>query len=101
MVEALYWRVPHTGVLLPSLNLALFHVNIQRFPCVFYGMTLGTIVDKGIWIVLAFNVVPNIHNCLVGELQADATGWCPTVIAHHKFDEILWAREISLNKVAC
>ena len=64
-------------------------------------MTLGTIVDKGIWIVLAFNVVPNIHNCLVGELQADAAGWCPTVIAHHKFDEILWAREISLNKVAC
>ena len=101
MVEALYWRVPRTGVLLSSQNLALFHVNIQRFPSVFYGMTLGTIVDKGIWIVLAFNVVPNIHNCLVGELQADATGRYPTVIAHHKFDEILWARKISLNKVAC
>ena len=44
-------------------------MNIQRFPSVFYGMTLGTFVDKGIWIVLAFNVVPNIHNGLVGQIE--------------------------------
>ena len=61
-------------------------------------MTFGAVVCEGVWIVLAFDVVPNIHNCLVGELQADTTGWYPTVIADHKFDEFLWAREISLKR---
>ena len=48
-------------------------MNIQRFPSVFYGMTLGTIVDKGIWIVLAFNVVPNISPGPMVEIVANAT----------------------------
>ena len=48
--------------------------------------------------MLAFDVVLNIHNRLVGELQADTTCWNPAVIADHKFGEFLWAREISLKE---
>ena len=72
-------------------------MNLQSLPGVFDGIAFRAVVGEGVWIVLAFDVVSNIHNSLVGELQADTTGWSPAVIADHKFDEFLWAREISLK----
>ena len=73
-------------------------MNLQSFPGVLEGITFGTVVGECVWIVLAFDVVLNIHNSLVGELQADTTCWYSAVIADHKFDEFLWAREISLKE---
>ena len=76
-------------------------MNLQSFPGVLEGITFGTVVGECVWIVLAFDVVLNIHNSLVGELQADTTCWYSAVIADHKFDEFLWAREISLKEKSC
>ena len=73
-------------------------MNLQSFPGVLEGITFGAVVGECVWIVLALDMVLNIHNSLVGELQADTTSWYPTVIADHKFDEFLWAREISLKE---
>ena len=73
-------------------------MNLQSFSGVFDSLAFGAVVGECVWIVLAFDVVPNIHNCLVGELKADTTGWYPTLIADHKFDEFLWAREIPLKE---
>ena len=72
-------------------------MNLKSFPGVFEGIAFGAVVGECVWIVLALDMVLNIHNSLVGELQADTTSWYPTVIANHKFDEFLWAREISLK----
>ena len=82
----------------PYSSLTLSHVNFQSLPGVFDRIAFRTVVCEGVWIVLAFDVVSNIHNSLVGELQADTAGWYTTVIADHKFDEFLWAREIALKE---
>ena len=79
-------------------SLTLSHMNLQSLPGVFDRIAFRAVVGEGVWIVLAFDVVSNIHNSLVGELQADTTCWYSAVIADHKFDEFLWAREISLKE---
>ena len=73
-------------------------MNLQSFPGVFKSIAFWAVIGECVWIVLAFDVVLNIHNGLVGELQADTTCWNPAVIADHKFGEFLWAREISLKE---
>ena len=73
-------------------------MNLQGFLGVLKRMAFWAAVSECVWIVFAFNVVSNIDNSLVGELQADTTGWHPAVIADHKFDEFFWARESSLKK---
>ena len=78
--------------------LTLSHMNLQGFLGVLKRMAFWAAVSECVWIVFAFNVVSNIDNSLVGELQADTTGWHPAVIADHKFDEFFWARESSLKE---
>jgi len=65
-------------------------MDIQSLFGVFHHATLGTRVAEGVREVLGLYVVPDIHNGLVCELEADPTCWNAASVSGHKLGEFLW-----------
>ena len=76
----------------------LVYMDLQGLFGVLCGATLRAGVGEGVGIVLALYVIPHVHNGLVGELEADATGGDIHIVPRHELGEIFRAGKNALNK---
>ena len=62
------------------------------------GLTVFAVVGESSWEVDTLQVIPNIGNCLVGELMANSANGNSELILYHEFIEIFMCSYFTLKK---
>ena len=62
------------------------------------GLTVFAVVGESSWEVDTLQMIPNIGNCLVAELMANAANGNSELILYHEFIEIFMCSYFTLKK---